>query len=361
MAIRLGDLLVREGVITEAQLEQALRNQQIFSGRLGTNLVELGFVSETQLATVLSKQLQLPAASVSDFEGIAPEALKTVTREIAEKHRVIPLAVDDRTVRLAMSDPTDLRVADEVRFTTGLKVEPVVAPEILISYALESVYGVPRETRYLRVAGATGQEFEVVQAASYGEQLDHVMGSNVAVEDRSQFLGTERKDFVARAVTLVEISKSLADARDHEDVFAAMRRFLAQHFRRAVIFAVRGEELVAWVQHGADLPIGQLRKIAIPVERSKLLHGVWKTRVPYVGKPSLDDVDRWLFEQLRLSSISEALCVPVPVNGRPFCTLLGVNPARGEAADYLDDYDTLAKKVSYAAQMLFFRKRLLAG
>lgn len=361
MALRLGDLLVQEGLITELQLDQALRNQQIFGGRLGTNLVELGFVSETQVAALLSKQLGLPAASPSDFEGIAPEALKTVTREMAEKYRVIPLVADQRSVRLAMSDPTDLRVADEVRFSTGLTIEPVVAPEILISYALESCYGVPRDTRYLRVAGATGQEFEVVQAASYGEQLSSVVGSNVAMEDRSQFLGTERKDFVARAVTMVEVSKALADARAHDDVFATIRRFLAQHFRRSVVFAVRGDALVAWVQHGADIPDSELRRITIPVMQSKLLHGVWKTRVPFVGKPSLVDTDRWLFEQLALSGMHEVLCVPVPVNGRPFCTLLGVDPTHGEAADRLDDYDTLAKKVSYAAQMLFFRKRLLAG
>src|SRR5688572_24693630 len=96
MALRLGDLLVKQGVITEGQLAEALRAQQLFGGRLGTNLVELGYLTEHALARLLSVQLGLPAIGATDVEAVPEAVLKALPRDVAARYKVVPLSLANR-------------------------------------------------------------------------------------------------------------------------------------------------------------------------------------------------------------------------------------------------------------------------
>ena len=148
--MKIGELLIANGLITAKQLEHALATQKSFGGKLGTNLVELGFVSDKDLAQFLSKQLKLPAAKPADFERIPQNVLDLIPVELASTYKVIPLKLDKRLV-VAISDPASLPALDEIQFKTGKAVEPVIAPEIWIVAALERFYHVAREARYVKI------------------------------------------------------------------------------------------------------------------------------------------------------------------------------------------------------------------
>jgi type IV pilus assembly protein PilB len=135
----IGELLVRERMISIDQLENAKREQKNQGGRLGSALVKLGYVSENKLTEFLSEQYQVPAIDLSTFE-IDPDALKSVSREICEKHGVIPISRSGNTVVLAMSDPSNIFVRDDIQFITRCKVEAVVASEGAIQQAIEKNY-----------------------------------------------------------------------------------------------------------------------------------------------------------------------------------------------------------------------------
>src|SRR5271155_3804284 len=135
----IGELLVRERLISIDQLEHAKREQKNQGGRLGSTLVKLGYVSEGKLTDFLAEQYQVPAIDLSSFE-IDPEAIKAVSREICEKHGVIPISKSGNTIVLAMSDPSNIFVRDDIQFITRSKVEAVVARESAIQQAIEKNY-----------------------------------------------------------------------------------------------------------------------------------------------------------------------------------------------------------------------------
>src|SRR5215472_1501260 len=161
ISMKLGELLVQHRVITEAQLAEGLKAQQLFGGRIGTNLVELGYVSEQGLTKFLSTQLNIPAVDSKELEAISGDALAALPIATAEKYRVVPLSISGRKLRVATADPTDLTVLDEISFATGLSITPLIAPELLITCALEKHYGIARPLRYVRLVDSPDAQVEL--------------------------------------------------------------------------------------------------------------------------------------------------------------------------------------------------------
>ncbi|MFN9575198.1 MAG: GspE/PulE family protein, partial [Gemmatimonadota bacterium] len=133
---RLGDLLFREGLITREQLDKALQEQRANGTRVGYNLVKLGFIQETELVKALARQYKLPAVDLSKFE-VDPKVLKLVPAELASKHLVLPLKRDGRTLHVAMADPTNLGVIEDLKFITRYDVNPVIAGEFTLRNLLD--------------------------------------------------------------------------------------------------------------------------------------------------------------------------------------------------------------------------------
>ena len=156
MALKLGELLIKEGVISHKQLEEALKCQVIFGGRLGTNLVEMGMIDEENLVRYLSKQLEVPYASPDQLMSVPPEVIKLISREMAEEYKMIPLQLDKKRLTIAIWDPSDLSAIDAVSFITGYIIKPLVCSELRLLTALEKYYGVKRALRYIQLQGGTG-------------------------------------------------------------------------------------------------------------------------------------------------------------------------------------------------------------
>jgi hypothetical protein len=160
--MKLGTLLLRNAAISLTQLEAALRAQVIYGGRLGTNLVELGFVDLDALAIHLGELTQLPVATRTLLENATPEAIKLVDATTCERLGVMPLAVaapPEPALALAMVEPSDGVAVEEVARIAGMPVTPHVVPELRLLYYLEKAYGLPRKARFVRtgtrrVAGA---------------------------------------------------------------------------------------------------------------------------------------------------------------------------------------------------------------
>jgi len=139
MATKLGQLLVTSNVITEEQLREAIGLQRKQGGRLGTNLVTLGYLTEEKLVAFLSKQWGVPAINLSDYK-IEPSVLKLIPVEIARKYLIIPVARVGATLTITMADPSNVFMIDDVKFMTGYNVEVVVSSESSIIHAITSYY-----------------------------------------------------------------------------------------------------------------------------------------------------------------------------------------------------------------------------
>jgi type IV pilus assembly protein PilB len=140
MAVRLGELLVRDKRISPVQLQEALDHQRTNGGRLGTNLVKLGFVQDEDIASLLGRQYGVPAITLAKFD-LDSAVVRLVPAETAVKYQVIPVARTATALTLAMTDPTNVFAMDDIKFMTGLHVEPVVASESAVREAITRYYG----------------------------------------------------------------------------------------------------------------------------------------------------------------------------------------------------------------------------
>jgi type IV pilus assembly protein PilB len=137
---RLGEMLVDAGLITPAQLQEALRHQRFAGGRMGTNLVALGFVSEEVLMDFLAHQTGVPRADFRTL-NVDSDVLKRIPRRLAEQLTILPIEFKEpKTLVLAMADPSDLNAIDSARFASGLTIDPVVASHSALRAAIAEQY-----------------------------------------------------------------------------------------------------------------------------------------------------------------------------------------------------------------------------
>ena len=140
MAVRIGELLLKEKRITPEQLQEALNFQRQNGGKLGYNLIKLGFVKDEEITALLSKQYGVPSIALAQFE-IDPGVIKLVPADTAQKYQIVPLSRAGATLTIAMTDPTNVFAMDDIKFMTGYNVEPVVASETAVIEAIARYYG----------------------------------------------------------------------------------------------------------------------------------------------------------------------------------------------------------------------------
>ena len=139
MPVRIGELLLKEKRLTPAQLQEALNYQKTNGGKLGFNLVKLGFVKDEEITALLSKQYGVPSINLAQFE-IDPAIVKLIPAETAHKYQIVPLSRSGATLTIAMTDPTNVFAMDDIKFMTGYNVEPVVASETAVTDALQRYF-----------------------------------------------------------------------------------------------------------------------------------------------------------------------------------------------------------------------------
>jgi type IV pilus assembly protein PilB len=177
---RLGELLVREKLISLQQLRKAQDEQKRSGQNLGYTLAKLGFMSDGEVTTFLSTQYRLPSINLDEYE-IDGEVIKLIAREVCEKHRIIPVSRSGSQLIVAMSDPTNLNAIDDIKFLSGYSVEPVVASETAIQGAIERYY-------------------------SAGPSYEEVMADFNLADDEIDFSATEEE------VNALELERASADA-----------------------------------------------------------------------------------------------------------------------------------------------------
>ena len=139
MSQRLGELLIRQNLISNQQLQKAQEEQRKTGGRLGYNLTKLGYIKEQDLTSFLSKHYGVPPINLLEIE-ISPEIIQLVPKEVAEKHQIIPVDKSGANLIVAMADPSNIYAMDDLKFLTGYNIEPVVASEGAIKEAIDKYY-----------------------------------------------------------------------------------------------------------------------------------------------------------------------------------------------------------------------------
>jgi type IV pilus assembly protein PilB len=173
MSSRLGEILIKESLITSDQLRQAMDHQKANGGRLGTCLMKLGFISDDEITGVLSRQYGIPSINLKYYE-VDASVIKLIPQDTAVRYQIVPLSRVGSTLTIAMTDPTNVFAMDDIKFMTGFNVEPVVASETAITEAIAKFYGeVHSEEELSKVMkDLTGEENADLELAAEEQEMN---------------------------------------------------------------------------------------------------------------------------------------------------------------------------------------------
>jgi type IV pilus assembly protein PilB len=223
MPVRIGELLLKEKRITAEQLQDALTYQRQNGGKLGANLVKLGYIQDDEITALLSKQYGVPSISLGQFE-IDPAVIKLVPGETARKYQIVPLSRSGATLTIAMTDPTNVFAMDDVKFMTGYNVEPVVASETGVSESIEKYYGMapatPAPARGGAVVAQVATESALEMAAKALEEMPTDIGEVEVMEDLEEISAEAlaRQGEEAPVIKLVNVILMSAISKGASDI-----------------------------------------------------------------------------------------------------------------------------------------------
>ena len=211
MSSKLGDLLVKENLITQQQLKEALEHQRVSGGRLGNCLIKLGFVTDDEITAILSRQYGVPSINLSFFD-IDHSVVKLIPVETAQKYQILPLSRVGSTLTIAMIDPTNVFAMDDIKFMTGFNIEPVVASETAIREAIDKYYGSTHAIELKKVM----EDIAIIDQKLEGDETSLEVASTE--EEAIDLEGLEQAAEEAPIIKLVNLVLSSSLKRGASDI-----------------------------------------------------------------------------------------------------------------------------------------------
>ena len=352
--MKLGTLLLRNAAISLTQLEAGLRAQVLYGGRLGTNLVELGFLDVDGLGDFLGELSGLPVATPALLDAAPPEVLAMIPTELADVHGVLPLYLGpDGTLAAAMVDPTDDEALTAVGEHTGRAIAPHVVAELRLLYYLERLYGVARKARYVR----PGTRRTLVNADERRRSQPAggmVLPPKVRLEPRRRRASAPTVPPPAEPAAdapptglSYQAACDCIDAAGHRDEIAdILVEYAAGRFEALVVFLIRDGNALGWRAHLATGggAATRIEELSLPLGGSSALQAAHDTLRPYRGPPPAPGrpVEVSLWAAIGAEPPPEQVLVtPIIVKQRVVNLVYGHAPGGGPPAD--NDADELCE------------------
>jgi len=379
----LGTMLVKAKIITEAQLEDAINSQVIFGGRIGTNLLELGYIDEPTLSKFLSDRHDVPYVDLRGRVSIDPEAVKLVPKKFAAKIKAIPLKLEDKILHAVFLDPSDLDAVHELKFQTGKNLKIYVAPEFRIYALLEKVYGIKRDIRYITLSRRDTEEMvrnhklqQEDSPASYIrekpagrkpakpalEPLQNLKpleeGEDLISESEFRKLETETvpsfatepvlaenkiHDSLAAQDEVIELTEEVVEqrvvsalsfqdamqllnaAKNRDELANILLGFCMNKFTRSILYTVQRDKIIPWDCLGSDISRGKILGLAIPLTQPSIFKLVYDTKCHFLGPIPNISVNDFFLKNLGNGRPASALLMPIMFNGKLVLIIYGDN------------------------------------
>ncbi|MEK7713008.1 MAG: hypothetical protein AAB301_03210 [Nitrospirota bacterium] len=322
--MKLGEVLVKEGLITKEHLRLALERQVIFGGRIGTNIVELGILTEDEFTKFLSRYLKLPVAEPSQLVSIGEETISAISKEMAEKYKAIPFKKDKNRLHMAMLDPKDMKAVDDFRFISGYDVIPYAASELRILYALEKYYGIKRDLRYISIFDRIEEEKQVV---------------------------------VTDSEELKKIKQAFANVTEKEEIAGILISEAQKVVKRAALFIVKGNGVSGWKAKGLTVEGIEINALSSGGDAS-IFNDVLVKKAYYRG-PVLKSPGNKELIKILSGAPQDSLTIPISIKERAVALLYadnGVDSVLDANVNYLN---TLVSMASMAFEILILRKKIM--
>lgn len=383
MTVRLGELLIKKNLLTQGQLEEALQAQVIFGGKLGTVLIEMGLITEETLAEILAKLISIPCAKPGQLQNIPADVIKIINPELAEKNKVVPIAVNGKKLTLAMADPRNLKAIDEISFRTGFIIQPVLALEVRLVFALEKYYNVKRAMRYIAPPKQVRDELNQLH-------VFHTADGPIEAPDTDQYLGKPGSEHIYEKplkktaphhkedtevveelsdddlieeledeeITLATTAQSLVKISDRDDVADAVIAYLGAHYARAALFMVVAGQVTGWRSAKAGQPIPGFDQFQLPLSEPSVLKTAVESKSFFLGPVPQSGANLALTTFLGKPAPTAALLLPMSMLGR-VVGLIYVDDASADLSQAVTDLQQLTSKALMAFEILILHNKIL--
>lgn len=330
---RLGELLVEEKLVTQEQLEEALEMQVIHGGRIGTNLVELGFLKEPELARVLGRLHNLPYSSGEMLPD--PAAVAVAPPQFFDDNDVIPMRVDATRLTVAVLGPSQLKALDALGFKAGKRIVPVIIPEFRMNQLLRKYCKAfrpmrPVDMNTLRPSVRKGANQP--QPGEVGELINEddfaKIYAEAMVEDGPVLEGevVEETPIVGVAVEperdespldFPRAQAALQQSHDREDIARNVLRFARSKFKRALLLSVRGDLLTGWQGMGKGVHARAVQRIGVSLREANTFKLVRDLRSHFIGPMKRTAGTDVFYQLLGGAAPTTAVVLPLLVRGKP--------------------------------------------
>ncbi len=358
MELRLGELLLRDRLITNTQLEEALESQAGRGIKLGSALFELGYVEENALGRALSAKLGVPFVGRSELSSIPGEVIRDFSRSMAVKYNVMPFKLERKRLGLAMSDPNDFRALEDIAFMTGRVVQPYIAPDVHISDAQARYYRISGgESRYRMLVRGKPRRYSV-----HGGKVDtreklglNGEGGEQEYEDYSS-LNAVFADKPATTPVLERFTGKLAQARTVDEVGNLLIEYVAQALGTGALFQLRGGAAVGWrgVSNGRMIDSSDMGGLILG--ESSVVCDVAASGRFSLGHLIDTSENRRILGLLGLSGDTPLFVLPLVLRDRTVAVLM-VSAETCDPGGGMEELRGLANDAVQALAMLILRKR----
>ncbi len=356
--MKLGTLLLRNAAIGLSQLEGALRNQILYGGRLGTNLVELGFIDLELLSTYLAELSGYPVATPRVLDAADRALLDKLGAEDAHRLRAIPLGDlgDTPAIAVAMVDPTDSAAIEELSTRLGSKITPNVVPELRALYYLEKLFGLPRRARFVRSGKAPAEEAPPQETRRREHPAQGmVLPGTVTLEPRKRRASSQAPlgDAVPLATSYGAACERIDTATHRDHIADALVDYAKGRCDALIAFLIRDGNALGWRGWVAPpaSPKRAIEELSLPLGGVSALQTAHDTGETFVGPPPSEGkpVETQLWTSLGITPEPVTiLVVPIMVRQRAvnlvYCHTLGGPPP----AQLVTELSDLAARVQAA-------------
>lgn len=315
--MKLGEALIKEALITKQQLDQALMRQVQFGGRIGTNIVELRFLEEDELAKFLSRFFRLPAIPLELLNSVPEEVINSVSRELVDKYKLLPFKKERNRLHAALLNPKNIKEINDLCFVTGFDIIPYVITELRMIYALEKYYGIKRDVRYISLKDRLDPETEIEETS------------------------------------VNKIKASFTEVGGTEDIAGILINEVYKIAKRVALFTVKGGKIAGWKARGLDVDAFEM-----PSKDSPVLSEVLRSRSNYRG-PIMNVRGNEPLVKILTGTPQDALVLPINIRDKTVAVLYADNGNRSVLNANVGFLSMLASMAAISFEILVLKKRII--
>lgn len=339
----LGEMLVLEGVISQNQLDNALERQRVMGGRIGTNLLELNYLTEVQLIQYLSKQRNIPAAPPTALDNIDEKVIALVPNQIASDYKVVPFLKERHHLHLAMLDPLDLAAIDALSFIASSTIKIYIATEARIYFALQKYYQITPRYRFQQVIMKLQDSGKMVAPLA---PLTPRTPPTTSMSSKKADKNT--KD--SKAVFLA--------AESRRKIIGALCNELVKHLERIIIYIIDNNVIAFWDDLSEFHEERKGEIISINLSEPSFLRDHLRSSDTYIGPLEHNRQNTKLIGALGDIYPAEVVILPVTLGKDSICVVYGDNLLSAKSIENPETIKRLHIITLYAIKIYYMKKKI---